>query len=55
MPRTQFRLWPLAAPEGVQPVYIGSIVQIDAVTLRMSDRVPNWPTISGQPPTRRGT
>ncbi len=48
MPRTQLRLWPVAVPEGAPPVYLGSVVQVDAVTLCLSGRVPTlaydlWP------------
>ena len=48
VPRTQLRLWPVAVPDGAPPVFLGSVVQIDAVTLRLSGRVPTlaydlWP------------
>jgi len=48
VPRTQLRLWPVAVPEGAPSLFMGSVAQIDAVTLRLSGRVPTlaydlWP------------
>jgi hypothetical protein len=48
VPRVQLRLWPVDVPTGAPLVFLGSVVQIDAVTLRLSGRVPTlaydlWP------------
>lgn len=48
VPRVQLRLWPVAVPEGAPPTFLGSVVQVDAITLRLSGRVPTlaydlWP------------
>ena len=48
VPRVQLRLWPVTVPEGALPVFLGSVVQVDAVTMRLSGRVPTlaydlWP------------
>lgn len=40
VPRTQLRLWPVAVPSGVPPLYLGSVGRIDAVTLRLAGRIP---------------
>lgn len=48
VPRVQLRLWPMTVPDGAPAVFLGSVVQIDAVTMRLSGRVPTlaydlWP------------
>jgi membrane protein DedA with SNARE-associated domain len=40
LPRVQLRLWRVETPPGVAHVYLGSVVQVDAVALRLSGRVP---------------
>ncbi|WP_415143868.1 VTT domain-containing protein [Limimaricola cinnabarinus] len=40
VPRTQLRLWRVAVPQGLPPVYLGAVGRIDAVTLRLWGEVP---------------
>ncbi len=40
VPRMQLRLWPVAVPTGLPPIYLASVGRIDAVTLRLGGRLP---------------